>query len=939
MQEAMPAGAEDHPPGRTFGTADTGALGGEGGSAGGGEAIERAGDSIGPYRLLEILGEGGFGTVWLAERREPMVQRVALKVVKPGMDSKAVVARFEQERQALAVMDHPNVARVLDGGVTPKGRPYFVMEAVRGEPITAFCDRHRHTIRQRLALLADVCDAIQHAHSKGIIHRDIKPSNILVAMVDNRPVAKVIDFGVAKAVSHALTARTIHTERGQFIGTPEYMSPEQAEMGSLDIDTRTDVYSLGVVLYELLSGTRPFDGGSLRAAGYAEIQRIIREVEPPRPSTRVSSMDPATGLAVAAARQGERERIAGELRRELDWIPLKAMRKDRTRRYASAESLGADIRRYLDGRPLEAAPESRVYLARKFVRRHRGSVIAVGAVAVALVGGFGTALWQAHEAAVQRDAARDAAARADASAQAEMARASELKAVADFQDDLLSSVDATSMGVALMADLRAQVQATAGTDSGGAGDAFEQRIGGVNPTDLAAATLRRAILDPADATITSRFGGQPLVAAQLRQALAVRYRSLGFFDEALRLQVMVVEARRATLGDDAPDTIDARSHQVIALSDLGRFAEAEPIARDNAERARKALGPTHASTIDAVATIAGVLGDLGRGAEAEPLLREAYESSRTARGEHDPATVSHHFSLASFLRRNDQPEAAEPIYRDVLERRRRILGDDHRDTIASINALATYLTEARRPAEAEPLRRESVERSRRVLGEQHPSTLSALSNLAVLLQDQGSTAEAESIDRDVLARRQALLGAAHPDTLVSLGNLARLLRDTGRPAEAEPFYRACVDGSRRVLGPAHRLTAFRSFQFAITLFQCGKTDEAARLGRETVDTARRAFGPTSPNTIEMSRQIATMLEASAAHVIDAGGDAARFALAERMLLDAHAINVDIGGESGDGARGCAARLAALYAAWHHAAPGKGYDARAAEWTTRGAPRP
>ena len=567
---------------------------------------EKAGTQIGPYKLLQELGEGGMGVVYMADQIEPVKRRVAVKIIKPGMDTRQVIARFEAERQALAMMDHPNIAKVLDAGTTESGRPYFVMELVKGIPITKYCDQQRLTPKERLDLFIPVCQAVQHAHQKGIIHRDLKPSNVLIALYDGKPVSKVIDFGLVKATSQKLTEKTMFTQFGQIVGTLEYMSPEQAELNQLDIDTRSDIYSLGVLLYELLTGNTPFDGKRLRSAAFEEMMRIIREEEPPKPSTRLSSID--TLPTVAANRQTEPKRLNALIRGELDWIVMKALEKDRTRRYETANGLARDIERYLDDEPIEAGPPSATYKLRRLVRKHRVVLTTAAAFAVLLVAGVVVSTWQAYRATKAEGLAqhrleqvtdeRNRSIRAQREAVQERNRATEAE-------------EGVKAALAESEQAREQAESVA---------AFLVEVFESPDPERDGRTITVAeMLDRAVERLKTELQDQPQRVARLLQAIGRTYSALDLTDRAIPLHEELRIFHERTSGLEHPDTLTAKSTLALSCDHAGLYDEALRLNEEVLKLRRQVLGPKHDDTLTTMRHLAAGYRHVGRYEDAAKL--------------------------------------------------------------------------------------------------------------------------------------------------------------------------------------------------------------------------------------------------------------------------------------------------------------------------------
>jgi eukaryotic-like serine/threonine-protein kinase len=692
------------------------------------------------FQLIRKLGEGGMGQVWLAEQMSPVLRQVALKLIKAGMYDETVVQRFRAERQSLAIMDHPAIAKVFDAGATPQGQPYFVMEYVPGLPITEYCDGKKLKIVDRLELFIQACEGVQHAHQKAIIHRDLKPANILVVEVDGKPTARIIDFGLAKATTPQVADETLFTQLGHLVGTPGYMSPEQADSNVRDIDTRTDVYSLGAILYVLLTGAQPFDMKQWKQQPLYELLQKLREEDPPSPSTRVSS-DRDTSSASAEVRGTVPGQLASLLRGDLDWITMKALEKDRARRYGSASELAADIKRYLKHEAVLAVPPSLAYRTRKFARRYRAPLMTASVFALMLVVAAVVSIREGVRA--KREAAI-----ADA--------------VNEFlQNDLLAQAGAsTQAGPNAKPDPHLEV---------------------------------RTALDRAAERIEGKFTKQPDVEASIRDTMGWTYQDLGLYPEARKQLERTLELRRRVLGAEDAKTLEtmARLGQIAFYQ--GKYQEAEVLESQALEAQRRLLGPEHPDTLTSVSNLASAYRHEGKYAQAEALHAQTLEIRKRVLGPEHPDTLKSMNNLASDFGNEGKYAQAEALFTQTLEIRKRVLGPEHPDTLTSMSNLAwVYVDEGKYP-QAEALHSQNLETMKRVLGPEHPDTLMSMNLLAAVYMDEGKYAQAEALFTQTLEVHKRVLGPENPDTAGIIYNLGCLAARRGNKDQAIALLRQSVD--------------------------------------------------------------------------------------------------------------------------------------------------
>jgi eukaryotic-like serine/threonine-protein kinase len=823
----------------------------------------------GRYKLLEQIGEGGMGTVWVAEQTQPVRRKVALKLIKPGLDSRSVLARFEAERQALAVMDHPNIAKVLDGGLTETGRPFFVMEYVKGVRITEYCDALRLGIPERLLLFVEVCQAVQHAHQKGIIHRDLKPSNILVAPYDGKPVPKVIDFGLAKAMHQPLTERTLHTAHETVLGTPLYMSPEQAQLNNLDVDTRSDLYSLGVLLYELLTGSTPLEKQRLKEAAWDEVRRIIREEEPPRPSMRLSTSEALPSLA--AGRQMEPARLTKLVRGDLDWIAMKALEKDRTRRYETANGFAMDVQRYLAGEPVLAAPPSARYRLRKFVRKHRAALTTAAAMVLLLLAGAGVSTWQAVRAmraeAAARTAEQDAdAKRVDAEQQRKLAEqqrnlaeqqkrraeagerlagerlvqvAAEKKKAEEEKQIAQSVRDFLQYSLLGQADPRTQADALLRRGQNTAETAE-------NPTIRE--LLERAAKELSPERIDVHFSNQPLVQAEILNSIGRTYEGIGEGELAIGFLQRSTALYRRNLGPDDRKTLGAMENLARAYGSAGKLDLAVLLCEETLKLMKVKLGSYHPDTLQGMNNLATAYSLAGRPDLALPLCEETLRLRKEYLGPYNPDTLMSMGHLAQEYMLTGKLDLAVPLCEETLMLMKEKLGPHHPDTLWSVTNLATAYLFAKKPDLAVPLYEESLKFMKDSFGPYHPETLAIMSNLAEAYGNAGRQDLALPLLKETLRLWKAKYGPDSPGTLLSMNNLATAYWRAKQLKKSIPLFEETLERQTTKLGRQNPDTIVTVANLGMNYKDAGRLVEALPLLEEAYRAAKkyprlRVFGP------------------------------------------------------------------------------------------------
>jgi serine/threonine protein kinase/tetratricopeptide (TPR) repeat protein len=764
-------------------------------------AGDAGGQVIEGYKLLERMGEGGMGSVWMAQQTEPVKRLVAVKLIKAGLDSKQVIARFEAERQALALMDHPNIARVLDAGTTSAGRPYFVMDLVKGVAMTQYCDEHRLTPRQRLELFVPVCRAVQHAHQKGVIHRDLKPPNVLVALYDGQPVPKVIDFGVAKATGLPLTDKTLVTGFGAIVGTLEYMAPEQAEVNQLDVDTRSDIYSLGILLYELLTGGPPFTRMGVGAGGWLETLRLIREQEPTRPSTKLATAD---GLPALAANRGtEPAKLTRMMRGELDWIVMKALEKDRNRRYETADTFAADVQRYLNDDPVLACPPSNAYRLSKFVRRNMGVVLAGAAIALLLTGGVvGTAvgLVRAEQRAEGERQAKDTAEK----------RLAQIEKGIDVLGLVFDDLDPLA----------------------------EEKEG----RPLRAILGDR--LDQAAAALDGEAVGDPLVVAKLQERLGQTYLGLGHGPKAEVLFTKAVATRQAHLGEEAPLTLTSRHNQALAFEAGGKRIESLKQFEQVYSARVRVLGADHPDTLGTLQELAVCHHRAGNPTQAIPLLERVRDGRVKQLGEdHDLTLATLQALAATYSAARKHPEAIDLAER-VLEAQVRKHGDAHPRAVDALVQLAQAYQAGYKMSQALALFEQAEFSLVPKLGDHHPHSLRILHGLGVMYRTYRKTPRAIGVLEKVRERRTMVQGTHHPSTITTQAELALAYLDAKQPDRALSLFREAAVGVEKIEF-AHDYSARIVHNLARCLEQSEQHEEAADWRQKWVRVARVKYGPDS----------------------------------------------------------------------------------------------